>query len=347
MSRETMNWLNENVLVGFTEKRGNAWHYRAGSDNHYVGAIPVDDVRKRLFDFTAEEHHVHVGRKVGEQQPVGPFGNLVGDEAPGLKAITHSRTGHVFGVFTDSYHPHDYDEWLVTKVEGFLDDDLQIGTAGLLRNGGQAWVQVEVPETMEFAGGVKARPFLLAATSLDGSLATTYGASATVAVCDNTMAIAMGEHGGFRAKIRHSINSLTTAKAADVRDALGVVFTAASEFGAQVEALLDIEYTDQKFWELVQDEVPLPADPKKAPGAFNLAMRKREHLMDMYRFDVRVAPWTGTAFGAWSAFNTFEQHEARIRKTTNRVERNASAMVTGRQDKADGRILAKITELVA
>ena len=43
MSRETLNWLNTNTLIGFTDKRGNAWHWRAqeqdGASNHYPGPI--------------------------------------------------------------------------------------------------------------------------------------------------------------------------------------------------------------------------------------------------------------------------------------------------------------------
>ncbi len=27
MSRETLDYLNKNMLIGFTEKRGNAWRY--------------------------------------------------------------------------------------------------------------------------------------------------------------------------------------------------------------------------------------------------------------------------------------------------------------------------------
>ena len=53
MSKETMEWLNSNILVGFTAERGNAWHYRAdlqGTEpNHYEGAIPTDDILRRLF----------------------------------------------------------------------------------------------------------------------------------------------------------------------------------------------------------------------------------------------------------------------------------------------------------
>ncbi len=29
MSRETLNWLNTNTLIGFTDKRGHAFHWRA------------------------------------------------------------------------------------------------------------------------------------------------------------------------------------------------------------------------------------------------------------------------------------------------------------------------------
>ena len=69
MSRETLEWLNENTLIGFTDKRGNAWHHRGGYDNHYPGGIPVEDVRKRLFDWEVEEHRIHVGAPV-DAEPI-------------------------------------------------------------------------------------------------------------------------------------------------------------------------------------------------------------------------------------------------------------------------------------
>jgi hypothetical protein len=49
MSKETLQHLNANTLIGFTDKRGHAWHYRAEEQgdepNHYLGAIPLGDVR--------------------------------------------------------------------------------------------------------------------------------------------------------------------------------------------------------------------------------------------------------------------------------------------------------------
>lgn len=50
MSRETIHHLNTQVLVGFTDQRGTAWHYRRDEQgdepNHYPAAIPVEDVRR-------------------------------------------------------------------------------------------------------------------------------------------------------------------------------------------------------------------------------------------------------------------------------------------------------------
>jgi hypothetical protein len=48
------------------------------------------------------------------------------------QAITRSDNDHVMGIFTDGYEQHPYDEWLLTTVVNILDDDLHIGSAGLL-----------------------------------------------------------------------------------------------------------------------------------------------------------------------------------------------------------------------
>src|SRR5438034_224046 len=57
VSMETAEWLNRNVLIGYTRERGNAWHYRSAAQgdepNHYPGPIPVDDIQRRLFHWRA------------------------------------------------------------------------------------------------------------------------------------------------------------------------------------------------------------------------------------------------------------------------------------------------------
>jgi len=62
MSKEALKWLNTQTLIGFTEKRGNAWHYRvdlqSAEPNHYPGPVPVEDVR-RPFSWEPELWEVY------------------------------------------------------------------------------------------------------------------------------------------------------------------------------------------------------------------------------------------------------------------------------------------------
>src|SRR5690606_39534001 len=109
---------------------------------------------------------------------------------------------------------------LICSCEFILDADVAIGSAGLLRVGAVAWVHVEMEDTLEVEG-VKYRPFLTAATSLDGSLASTYQTGSQVVVCDNTLSVALGQDIEHRFKIRHSAHSLN--RIGEVRDALRIV----------------------------------------------------------------------------------------------------------------------------
>lgn len=344
MSRETIEWLNNNTLIGFTEKRGNAWHYRQGADNHYVGGIPVEDVRKRLFDWEAEEQPILLGETFGEaQENVFP-----GAVVPGFKAWVHPKTGDVLGVHKATRALHQYGEWLLDTTADILDDDLQIGSAGLLQGGKVAWLQAEVPDTIETPEGVRFRPFILARSSMDGSVATTFSRSVTNTVCDNTMAIAAREHGGQKIVFRATGNS--DLKLAEAREALGIVYTAADDFARQVAELTATPFTPRNFDQLLELEVPgqRPDITAKQREFTHWAkvQEKREYLRDLYRFDARVAPWTGTAFGAWQTFNTYDQHERKLR-SSNRVERNQLQVVRGQQDRADAQVLARILELAS
>src|SRR4051812_34242864 len=109
MSRETAQWLNENIRIGYTEKRGQAWWYDADRDqvgSHYEGPVPVEVVRNELFDWEPTI--------IPLTGLVGPDGRTYGD--PEKIAIGHPKTGKVLGVFTDGYVAHSYADTLLDKV---------------------------------------------------------------------------------------------------------------------------------------------------------------------------------------------------------------------------------------
>src|SRR4051812_32600338 len=184
MSAESLQTLNTDTLIGFTDKRGTAWHYRADlqsdESNHYPGAIPVADVERRLFNWSAVEGDITATALTPE--------GVLQTKDPDRKAIMRSDTGAILGVFKSGYAVHQYREWLLGTVSTILDENLSIGSGGLLKGGAVAFVSVEVPDTITTPEGVAFRPNLLACTSHDGSLATTYKRVVTNVVCDNTMA---------------------------------------------------------------------------------------------------------------------------------------------------------------
>jgi phage/plasmid-like protein (TIGR03299 family) len=329
MSAETIEWLNENTLIGFTGKFGHAWHFDGESDNHYVGPVPVEDVHSRLFSFEALETPMTISL---------PDGALVTDES--RKVIYRSDEPTILGVHRASYKRHQFGDWLVSTVADLLDDDLQVGSAGLLRGGAVAWVQIEMPDNVETPEGVTFRPHLLAKTSHDGTLATTYGRSITNTVCDNTMAIASAEHGGQRFRIRHT--SRSEVRLNDARKALEIVQTMAKDFAAEVAALCAVTVTDAEFDRFLESLVPTPEEDGRGK---TIATNKQASLRGLWNGDPRVEPWKNTAFGVLQAVNTASHHVFDVRG--DREGRNLTKKMYGTFEKEDLRTLELLSGLAA
>jgi phage/plasmid-like protein (TIGR03299 family) len=357
MSQESLTWLNTQTLIGQTEKRGNAWTYRAelqgDESNHYPGFVPIEDVRRRLFNWHAIEAEItataltpngvitssqpcaacavkgYLEKKTSKCRACDGVGKLTG----GFKAILRDDTGYILGVPKQGWQIHQYDEWLLHEVADLMDDDLGIASAGLLKNGRVAWVQIEMPDTIETPSGVKFRPFLGAATAFDGSLSTTYKRGVTNWVCDNTMAAGLGEAGEVL-KVRHSKNS--ALKLQEARDTLALIHTAADDFAAEVEALTNTTVTDAQWGQFLDSLAPL----KDAKGEVlpdgrskTLATNKRNAVQNLWDNDLRVAPWKNTAWGVLQAVNTAEHHVWNAKG--DRAQRNQLMAVQGNFEKLD------------
>lgn len=347
MSRETLESLNTHTLIGHTDHRGTAWHYRAdhqGTEpNHYPGPIPVADVRRRLFDWTGDARPIAVELPAS----IATMTHLDDNGSPKRwsllperQAITRSDTGHVMGIFSSGYEPHAYEEWLLTAVGNILDATLSISSAGLLRGGAVAWVEVSVPEAISTPEGFEFRPNLLATTSFDGSIATTYKRTITATVCDNTRDLALAEQ-GQQLKVKHSRHS--KLRLADARQALAMVHSIGEAFEAEVAQLCRTTVSPRQWSTFLDVTVPR-RDPLGEPlkgRALTMAARKREVIEQMYRADPRVAPWSGTALGVLQAVNTYEHHQGIVRGS-DRAERNMLKTVTGAFSKLDSQSWAQL-----
>jgi phage/plasmid-like protein (TIGR03299 family) len=277
---------------------------------------------------------------------VGPSSSGTGfiklDQLAVARVYDDDRDPDVFNVVSNRYAIHQYREWLLENVAGLLstsEGELSIGSAGLLRNGAVAWVQVR-PEGLTTIGGDQMLPFILATTSMDGSLATTYKSCMQRVVCDNTLAVGMGERTGTY-RVKHTTNS--KARFAEAREALDLNFAAVDDFSREVERLMNTEcklgsfraanlLTDgEKPDAVVRDDGSI----KNNRSILNWE-RRFEELDDLFLTDPRVGDYKNTAYGAWMARNTWSQWALKERDT-NAVD-TADAKLSQLNGAVDGTI---------
>lgn len=361
MSSETAEWLNTNTLIGFTDPkygRGKAWHYRRGlqgdEPNHYPDAIPVEDVRRRLFGWEAVSSPLvyMAPAPEGEDVPdvVDAKGNALSYVTDTERQVIYRSDNHnVLGVFKEGYVPHQYGPTLLDAVAQLLtpdglaatDEILAIGSAGLLRGGARAWVQVQRPDNVRTPEGVEFRPTLLSGTSFDGSLATVYKMVYEIVVCDNTMDAALAEKSGT-VKVRHSRNS--GLKIEDARQALQIIVESADTFAAYIKKLCETEVTDKQFEMFLNEWAKLPAEAGRAKS---VAENKRSIARNLWNTDMRVAPWTNTAFGVLQTTNTYDHHFRQIKNTTDRAERNMDDVLGGKSAASDAETMKMLEKVFA
>lgn len=325
MSRETSQHLNTQVLIGFTDQRGTAWHYKKDEQgdepNHYAQAIPVDDVARRLFAWHAIELPMFVRTTQGDV------------EVPNRKAIVRDDTFQVLGVPSKAYLPHQYDEWLLSNVSNLVDDDLSIGSAGLLKGGAVAWVQIEMPENMKVEG-VEFRPHLLATTSFNGEIATVYKRTCTIVVCDNTRASALRETSN-EIRVKHTSGSMLRLN--DARQALDIVHDLGAQFAAEITELMSMKVSDRHFDRFLN--VLVPADDQDSKQLQTRATSTRGTLRQMWQTDIRCAPFRNTGFGVVQTVNTWRQHVKPTRNGRSQMERTMMDTLTGITEMADRNVV--------
>jgi phage/plasmid-like protein (TIGR03299 family) len=289
--------------------------------------VPIDAVRQ-VLDVPLVKGTVHVTyRDENGERQVAP------DE--GTAPIIDARTGRVFGYPKTGYKIHPYLETLHGFIGQILHDEkVGVGSAGLLKKGGVAFLQARLEETFEVAG-YGYQPYLLAVTSADQSRSTSYTTGALGAVCDNTVSAALaGAVTQF--KMRHSRNS--GGKVQQARESLGIRLAQAADLvGEAISALTQVDVSDAEFAAWLDMTAPVPdPDPRSATGgrAFTNATAKRAELGRLWTADPKVTPWAGTAFGVFQADNTYRTWTQRVAGAS-RLERNFTNDALGETATAD------------
>jgi phage/plasmid-like protein (TIGR03299 family) len=344
-SAETIEFLRGNVKVGFTDQRGPAWWAaglvtKAGTwteipdGSHFAGPVPIEAVRAQLdVPLVKGDVHVTYRDENGERQVSSD-----GDTAP----IVNARTGQIFSYPKKGYKIHPYLQTLHGYIEQILfDERVGVGSVGLLKKGGMAFLQAVLPEAFEVAG-YGYQPYIMGVTSADLSRATTWATGAKGAVCDNTVTDALAE-ALTTFKYRHTGGSAPRVQAA--REKLGIrLEIVAGQVGEAIEALTQVDVSEQEFaaWLDLTVDVPDP-DPKSSTGgrAFTNATARRDELTRLWTQDPKVSPWTGTGFGVYQASNTYRTWTQQVNGAS-RFERNLTNDALGETKAGDKAALSAL-----
>lgn len=345
MSEYTQQYRQENFKVGFCEDRGPSWWGDVDNISHFAKAIPLDVV-------TAELGWDPIQVPMSFQHPLTGTAERYALEG-GPQVVLRSDTMEPIGFNAGGTKLFGLRDWFLKGPAEILDqsqNELGIGFIGLFKNGAQAAMQLELSETMTDAkSGVEYRPFLYAATSLDGSMLSQYGKGVTRMVCDNTFRAGVREaqNSGLWYGVRQTKNAQRNTL--DARNALGIVAGMEDEVNAELHKMIETTVSPKQWDQFLTAYVPIPeadANTKSGGRGFTTATKKRDEIEHLWQFDNRVSPWAGTAFGVSQAVTTWAQHYGVVRNA-GRIERNKINMITGKADNVETEALNLLDKVLA
>jgi len=231
----------------------------------------------------------------------------------------------VLGTVGTRYQPVQNAE-LFSFLDAIVDsDDAHYTTAGSLKGGKIAWVLLKVnKEQVRIGDGLDTEDYIIATTTHDGSGAVIVKPVRTLVVCWNTYSWALREKAStFTARHTASV----TGKVAEAREALDLSVAWFDEFDAEIEKLLDVEVTNDKFHGIVNGMFPLIEDGEEVKGrARTIREGAQDFIFDVYSHEAN-AEFRGTGWGAVQAVNGYEQWGQTAKGS--RSERQALKMLQG------------------
>ncbi|NYH22871.1 DUF932 domain-containing protein [Paraburkholderia bryophila] len=200
----------------------------------------------------------------------------------------------------------------------------ELETAGVLKDGKKLWALAKTGQSATLRGRDRVNGYLLLATACDGTLATTAQFTSVRVVCNNTLAIALGDSTGA-VKVPH--RSQFNAQA--VKRQLGIAVSSWDGFMARMKALSDCKVNDTTSEAFFRRVLTYQATGGNAPVAAtnDSAIKAVQELFAGRGKGAEMASAAGTAWGLLNSVTEFVDHQRRARSEDHR--RDAAWFGTG------------------
>lgn len=283
----------------------------------YVGQLPWHGLGQELTeDASLDQWRVEAGMNwtVNETDLVYKGAENQDIIFPNRRVLYRSDNSGALGVVSGNYkivHPGDALEFFRDLI---ADQGFQMETAGCLFGGRKFWALAKCGESARIMGQDEIKPYLLMASSCDGSMATAVHLTSVRVVCNNTLRMSIGANGhGAQIRVPHSAHF----DANIVKDQLGIVEGAWENFLGNVTRLAEFRIDRDQAIQIVADE--LKAEWKNKDGddmsqeemvGSSTVLRRIISLYDGESLGNDFRSSRGTAWGLVNAVTEYFDHEA-------------------------------------
>lgn len=276
-----------------------------------------------------------LGNKLGQQQPIEVWKQQAGmdwriEEAevryvtgsnnigvinafPKQKVLYRSDTKAPLSVVSKRFQVVQPGEILefyrdLTACNGF-----ELETAGVLREGRKFWALARTGQSASLKGRDKVDGYLLLATACDGTLATTAQFTSVRVVCNNTLAIALGNTSSA-IKVPHRSQFDPDA----VKRQLGITVSSWDGFVARMKALVERPVDPDSVEALLRRVLTYQAQDNKATVVNEQALATVRSLYEGGGRGALMASSRGTAWGLLNSVTEYVDHHRRARSDDHR-----------------------------
>lgn len=237
---------------------------------------------------------------------------------PDQKVLYRSDTQAPLSVVSRRFQvvqPHEVLEFYrdLTEVGGF-----ELETAGVLKEGKKLWALARTGQNATLKGRDKINGYLLLATACDGTLATTAQFTSVRVVCNNTLAVALGDSSGA-IKVPHRSQFDPQA----VKRQLGIAISSWDGFMARMKALSECKVkgdTAESFLRRVLTYTVAVTPDGNGRAVNDRALRAVYDLYLGRGKGAELASAAGTAWGLVNSVTEYVDHHRRARSADHRLD---------------------------
>lgn len=284
------------------------------------------------FDWEVKRAPVFFEQRDDENHPIATR------QVPNRWALYRSDNGNPLSVMSSNYNvtqPRQVMEFFRELIElgGF-----KMETAGQLRGGATYWALAKADDSFDVGGGDTVLPYLLLASSCDGSLSNLAQFETIRVVCNNTLSMAASKVAEGQVRIPHS----TKFNPETIKTRLGLIGGSWDQFKKEAGALARREVSKEEaaaFIASVLYDAEVDEDQESLTARPMLKMVTEIYLNGVGQ-NTKTAK--GTAWGLVNAFTRFVDHERKSGSTDSRLQSAWFGSGARLKDKAYAQALAML-----